>query len=159
MEASEWLLIIFLLIGLGGTLLPMVPGLGLMLISLVVYSFYDDWSTFPVWYVLIVGFVAGFGMVIDNLASALGAKKFGVSKQGFWGALAGGVLGGLIFQIIGLIIGAIIGTVVMELYQQRTLHQSLTAATGVLVGTAAGMALQFALGLVIVICSILKLVL
>lgn len=157
MGTNEWLLVIFLLIGLGGTILPMVPGLGLMLLALAVYSYFDGWQTFPLWYLLLVALAAAAGTAIDHLASALGAKRFGVSDKGFWGALAGGLLGGLFFQIVGLVVGAVVGTVVMELYQKRTLHQSLASATGVLVGTAAGMALQFALGLVVVICSVVRL--
>lgn len=159
MDNAQWLLCIALVIGLAGTLLPMVPGLGLMFVALVVYSYYDGWQTFPFWYLLIVALLAGIGFAADHLASALGAKRFGVSSKGFWGALAGGLLGGLIFQLVGMIVGAVIGTVAMELYQQRTLKQSFSAATGVLVGTAVGMAIQFGLGLVVLIGSILKMVL
>lgn len=156
MDNAQWLLIIALVIGLAGTVLPMLPGLGMMVLALLVYSYYDSWQTFPFWYVLVMAFVAVLGISIDHLAAALGAKRFGVSSRGFWGAVVGGLLGGLIFHLPGLLIGAIIGTVAMELYQKRTLKQSFSAATGVLVGTAVGMAVQFGLGLLILAVSIGK---
>lgn len=159
MDNAQWLLTIALVVGLAGTVLPLVPGLGLMFGALLVYSYFDGWQTFPIWYVLIVAAVAAAGVVIDHVASAMGAKRFGVSQKGFWGALLGGVIGGLLFSLVGLILGAVLGTVAVELYQQRTLKQSFSAATGVLVGTAVGMAAQFTLGLIVLISSILKMVL
>ena len=159
MNNAQWLLVIMLVIGLAGTLLPMVPVLGLMVGALLIYIYYDGWQTFPIWYVLIVAALAAVGVVIDHVASAMGAKRFGVSRKGFWGALLGGLIGGLLFSLVGLILGAVLGTVAVELYQQRTLKQSFSAATGVLVGTAVGMAIQFALGLIVLVGSVLKMVL
>ena len=159
MDNGEWLLIIALAIGLAGTILPMVPGLGLMFIALLAYSYYDNWQTFPLWYLVLAALLALAGTAADHLASALGAKRYGVSQRGFWGALLGGLLGGLFLQLVGLIIGAVIGTIIVELYQKRTVRQSVTAATGVLVGTAVGMAVQFGLGLVIIISAIWQMLL
>ena len=156
MDNAQWLLIIALVIGLAGTVLPMLPGLGMMVLALLVYSYYDSWQTFPIWYIVVMAFIALLGIGIDHLAAALGTKRFGVSSRGFWGAVVGGLLGGLIFHLPGLLIGAIIGTVAMELYQKRTLKQFFSAATGVLVGTAVGMAVQFGLGLLILAVSIGK---
>ena len=43
---KEIILIIFLIIGLIGTILPFLPGTGLMFFALLVYGFFDKWTAF-----------------------------------------------------------------------------------------------------------------
>ena len=43
MNWAEVLLLIALVVGFFGTIIPMVPGLGLMFGAILLYGFYDGW--------------------------------------------------------------------------------------------------------------------
>lgn len=156
MGTNEWLLVIVMIIGLVGTILPLVPGMGLIFVGVLVYGFVNGWAAYSWWYVGLVGLLGTICMGLDYLGSAVGAKKFGASKAGFLGAIIGGIIGMLVFSIIGLILGSLLGVILAELYQKKTIEQSLTAATGVLIGSVVGAALQFVLAGVVVVMTIVK---
>ena len=86
--------------------------------------------------------------MIDNLASAWGARRYGGSKQAIWGALIGGVVG--IFLPFGLLVGPLLGALLAELLLVRKpLGLALRSAWGTLLGVLGGVAAKFALHLLI----------
>lgn len=157
MGTNEWLLIIVMLIGLAGTVLPFVPGMGLVFAALLIYGLATGWEVVTGGFLFIAGIVMLICFGLDYLASVIGAKKFGATKLGITGALVGTLIGMLLFNIVGMMIGAVIGIIIAELYQKKTVQQSLTAATGVLIGNAVGMAIKFCLALIIIIITIIRL--
>lgn len=157
MDVYAWLLIIFMLIGLVGTLLPLVPGVGLIFVGIVIYGLFDQWVSYSVGLAVVAGILTVVAFFIDQAAGSIGAKKFGASTLAALGALLGSIVGGIVFNVPGLLAGGLLGSVGIELYRQRNLPASMRAATGVLVGTAIGAASQFVVALVLVIYTISKL--
>jgi uncharacterized protein YqgC (DUF456 family) len=80
--------------------------------------------------------------VLDYLVPAAGARKFGASRTGFWGAVAGMLLGLLAFPPFGLFIGAFLGAIAGELWVGKQTHDALRAGWGVFVGLLVGMVLK-----------------
>jgi uncharacterized protein YqgC (DUF456 family) len=71
-----------------------------------------------------------------------GARRFGASKRGFWGALIGMLLGAWAFPPFGLILGAFAGAVVGELSAGKDQSSALRAGWGVFVGTMAALVVK-----------------
>lgn len=158
MDNSQWILTLMLLLGLLGTIVPLIPGMSLIFVALLVYSWFDGWQTFSWLYLAFVGFLTTVCSLVSYGTSVIGAKKFGVSTKGLIGALVGGVIGMLIFSVPGMAVGAVLGAIIAELWlQKRTLTESMTVAAGVFLGIAAGTALQFMVALAVVAYSIVKL--
>ena len=147
----------FLLISLAG-----VPGNWLMIGSSLLFDWLviRDQDVFVLWTVIAVVAIAVIGELIEIIAGALGAKKFGGTKRASIGALLGAVLGailGTIFlafiPIIGTIIGAVFGAfscaTLMELSGGRTRQESIRAGQGAALGHMTGNLTKFGLGCVI----------
>jgi uncharacterized protein YqgC (DUF456 family) len=76
-------------------------------------------------------------------ATALGTKKFGGTKIGMAGALAGGLVG-IFFGLPGLLFGPILGALAAEMIiARREWKASGKAATGAFVGMVLGMVGKF----------------
>ena len=82
---------------------------------------------------------------LDYLLPAVGAKKFGASKYGFWGAIIGMLLGIIFVPPLGIIIGAFLGAISGELIAGKEASKALKAGWGVFVGVMVGMLLKLIL--------------
>jgi uncharacterized protein YqgC (DUF456 family) len=85
---------------------------------------------------------------VDIMAGALGAKKFGASKQAMIGAGIGALVG-IFFGIAGILLGPFVGALIGELTQQRELRKAglsgVGATIGFLLGAVAKLAIAFAM--------------
>jgi uncharacterized protein YqgC (DUF456 family) len=79
---------------------------------------------------------------LDYIVPAAGAKKFGASRTGFWGAVFGMLLGLLLLPPLGMILGAFFGAIGGELWAGKQTSQALRAGWGVFLGVIAGMLLK-----------------
>ncbi len=104
---------ILLVVGLVGTVLPVLPGAPLALIGLLVFKFSGDCSYG--WGTVIIGalFVL-IGALLDYLLPIYMTKKLGGTKYGIWGSIVGLIVG-LFFPPIGFIVGPFIGALLGEL--------------------------------------------
>jgi len=123
---------LFILAGLIGSFLPVVPGTpvaycGLLILQLATQPFS---ATFLIVWVLIVAAI----MILDNVIPAYGTKKFGGSPYGIWGSLLGMVVGIFFFPPLGIIVGPLIGAFVGELIGGRTSDRALKSALGSFAG-------------------------
>ncbi|MDR2934596.1 MAG: DUF456 domain-containing protein, partial [Candidatus Adiutrix sp.] len=111
--------LLVLLAGLAGTLLPVVPGLPLMWLAFLGYGWFTGWSAYGFTSLAVTGFLVLLSMVVDYAAAALGAQKFGASRAGLFGSVAGGILGLIFFNLPGLILGIFLGAVALEILVSR----------------------------------------
>lgn len=154
MDASlmPWLLwtlvVILVAVGLAGAVLPMLPGVPLVFAGLWLGAYIDGYAHVGVWTVVVLGVLVTLAIAIDFIASALGAKRVGASRQAITGAVIGSVIG-IFFGLPGLILGPFVGAVVGELAAQRTVEQAAVVGVatwlGLLFGTIAKLALSLAM--------------
>ena len=103
MEAVWWLLTLgLMLLGLVGTLVPLVPGTILILCGAVLNHFAlhsIGWRTLAAMTFMMIA-----AQALDIVSGSLGAKWFGATR---WGAIGGilGALVGLFFGLIGIFVG------------------------------------------------------
>ena len=99
---------------------------------------------------LILGLLAALAYLLDYLAGALGAQRFGGSRWAVAGALLGALVG-LFFGLIGLLLGPILGAVAGELLSRRPWKESLKSGFGTAVGLVMGTLAKLGLALVMVV--------
>ena len=140
--------------GFLGAVLP-YPGCFVALGGSVCYAFaagepYPSW-----WFWGSMLALAVFGTLVDNITTALGARKFGGSRQAFWGSMIGLFLGAFIVFPFGIIIGPFLGAFVAELhFQKKSAKDSAKSGLGATLGLLAGV-----LGKIIVVSIMLVLTL
>lgn len=160
----EYLIILvvsaIILIGLAGTILPGLPGVGLIFFGILFYALYFGISTVGVMTLMLFGIAALLSLFFDYLASAYGARKFGSTKWGVIGAVIGGLLGVLVLNIPGLVLGVFAGAALGELwFAKKDLHQSLRAGLGSVIGFLGGTIIKFFIGFVMTIVFLFKVLL
>ena len=148
-----WFLTVSLFLGgFLGCFLPMVPGTPLMLAGALVYQ----WLVAVPDHRLSAGTLTGLtvlmvlSQIADLVSGMLGASRFGASKYGMWGGVAG-VFVGLFLGLPGLIFGPLFGVVLGELYGGKAPQEALRAAWGTLVGSAAGIVARVIFGLAMLV--------
>ncbi len=143
----EWQIVVAVLlvvVGIAGTILPMLPGVPLVFAGLLLAAWNGGFDQVGIVTMVIIGAIAALAWAVDFFASVVTAKKAGASKYALWGAGIGalvGIMGGIPGLIIGPAIGAIIGELIT--------HKDTTKATTV--GIAAGLGFVLALAIKIVL--------
>lgn len=139
---------LFILLGLAGSFLPILPGpltswVGLFLLHKT--EAIEENTSF-----LVITFVIALGIfVLDYIIPILGTKKFGGSKKGMLGATIGVLIGLLFLGPFGVLIGPFVGAYIGELLQDpQNKKTALRAALGSIIGFLTGVFLKFTVALV-----------
>ncbi len=142
-----------MLIGFFGTMLPIIPGPLVILLGAAAYwAILQTDSGIGLVGFIILTLLTLAAAIIDFVSGALGAKWFGASKWGAFGALLGGIIGGIAFSIPGLIAGPVLGAIAFEIFfDRKEIKPAGKSGLGTIVGGAAGIAgkLIIAAGMVI----------
>src|SRR4051812_41214686 len=131
MELFWWFLTIVLFaIGLIGTIAPVLPGTTIILAAAIIHRIMLGADKSIGWYtiiVLVLLTLATYG--IDILAGYLGAKYFGATKWGTFGAILGALVG-IFFGLVGLFVGPVIGVIVGEVIAGKRMIEAGRAGWG-----------------------------
>lgn len=148
---GAWTLTVLLLIvGMIGTVIPLLPGPLLIFIAGLVHSFLRPESGMSWWAIGIQAILLVVAYGVDIMSGAMGTKWFGGSKWGVWGVLIGGVVG-LFFGLPGLILGPLIGGFAFEMaFAKKKMSPAAKATWGTMVGTGVGMVARFGIGLIMI---------
>jgi uncharacterized protein YqgC (DUF456 family) len=139
---------ILILLGLAGSILPILPGPPLSFIGLLLLALINHFSS-PLTPTLIIlmGLATIVSVGLDYIIPVWGAKRFGASKWGIWGSVGGMVIG-IFFSPYGMFLGALMGAFIAEWLFHREKGQALRAAWGVFVGTLLGTVLKLGISAV-----------
>jgi uncharacterized protein len=138
--------IIFMIIGIIGCLVPVLPGppinfLGLLFLHL------SKFGQFTTPTLIILGSVAVVVTVLDYIVPVWGTKKFGGSKYGTKGAVVGLIVG-FFLGPLGIILGPLIGAFVGEMIFKDDMSYAFKAGFGSLLGFLTSIGLKLAASLV-----------
>jgi uncharacterized protein YqgC (DUF456 family) len=133
---------IFVLLGIAGCVLPILPGpvlsfLGLLLLALLKHFSPPLTPTL----IIIMAILTVVVTIGDYLIPLWGAKRYGATKWGIWGSVIGMAIG-IFFSPFGMLLGAFIGAVTVEWLVQKERGKALKAGWGVFIGSLAGTALK-----------------
>ncbi len=139
------------LAGLAGSLIPGMPGPPLVFAGVLIYALLTGFSNFGWPVLLVLGGLAALSQVLDYLASAYGAKRYGGSRWGIWGSVLGGLIGLVLFSLPGMIVGLFAGAVLPELLLGRKdAATSLKVGGGSLLGFLGGTLLKLVFSLAMI---------
>ncbi len=134
--------VICLIIGIIGCVVPGLAGPPFSFLALILLSIAKRWEPFSPTFLIIMAAVTIIVTALDYIVPAAGAKKYGASKFGFWGAIIGMIIGIIYLPPFGMIIGAFIGAFVGELLIGKQSSAALKAGWGVFVGVMIGILLK-----------------
>jgi uncharacterized protein len=149
MTLLDLVVALLMIAGLAGALLPMLPGTPLIFAGALLYAYATDFETIGVGRLAILAVLAAVSSVLEHVAGALGARKFGGSRAAVIGALIGAVVG-LAWPPLGLLVGPLVGAIAGEFMRTRQLAGSVRAGMGTALGVIAGVVSHFALAVVMV---------
>lgn len=126
-------------VGLIGTIVPVLPGTTIILAAAIIHRLMLGAEKSIGWKAIVVlSLLTLFSYVFDFLGSYSGAKYFGATKWGAFGAILGALIG-LFFGIIGSFVGPVIGAVVGEFLAGKRMVDAGRAGWGSLVGNLGAM--------------------
>jgi uncharacterized protein YqgC (DUF456 family) len=144
-----------MLVGAAGAFVPVIPGLILNWLVLLGYGFWSGWGPYGFWTMLLTGLAVVAGTVCDQLAGAVGAKKFGASKAGMIGSVVGAILGVILLNIPGLVLGTFFGAMLAEIwFHKKKAKEAADSGLGALLGCLAGGLFKFVLSMAITVAFI-----
>ena len=135
---------VFVAVGLAGIVLPALPGLPLVFVGMVIAAWADGFEQVGAVTLTVLGLLTVVSLVVDFLATALGAKRVGASRMALLGAVIG-TFAGLFFGIIGLFVGPFAGALVGELLHGREVGQAAKVGLGTWLGIVLGVVLKLGL--------------
>lgn len=134
--------IIFMIIGIIGCLVPVLPGPPISFLGLI-FLHYTRFSQFTPAILITLGIITVIVTVVDYIVPVWGTKRFGGSKYGTRGATVGLVIG-FFLGPLGIILGPLIGAFVGEMIFKDDLNYAFKAGFGSLLGFLTGIGLKLA---------------
>ncbi|MFW5722152.1 MAG: DUF456 domain-containing protein [Desulfohalobiaceae bacterium] len=110
---------------------------------------------------LLLLLLAGLAEIIELWSQVEGARRYGGSRGGGWGAFLGGIAGSIVMAplflgfgiLLGAVAGAFLGCLAMELLAGRSMAESLHASKGALWGRVFGLVAKFGAGAYILVAG------
>ena len=145
--------LIFLLVGLLGTVYPAIPGLGLMFGGAWLLAYAGDYQVITTNTLIFLAVVTVLGSVTDYVAGMLGAKFTGASRQAVLGALIGGLVGAF-FSLPGLLLGPLVGAGAGEFWARKDVWAAGKVGIGTFIGFIVGVVAKLGCALTILLTLI-----
>lgn len=150
-----WVLaVLLILIGLAGTVLPALPGVPIILLGLLLIAWMDGFTAVSGHTMIWLSVLALLSVVIDFLATAEGARRFGAGRLAILGASLG-LLVGLFFGLAGILFGPFLGAVAGHLIGKANLDDSMRAGVGASIGVVIGTASKLLIGAIMLVWFVL----
>lgn len=150
MEVLLWLLsILLVVVGLAGTVLPLLPGVPLVFAGLLLAAWVDGFERVG-WPVLVIlGVLTLLSLVIDAAAASVGAKRVGAGSAAVLGAALGTLIG-LFFGLPGLLVGPFAGAALGQFLMRRDVVEAGRVGFGAWLGFLLGSLAKLVLSLMMI---------
>lgn len=157
METIMIIALVLMILGVIGSVLPVMPGPIFSFIGLILLYFGKP-DSISIFSLAVFGILTVILIVADYVAPILGAKFSGASKCGLVGAILGCLIGIVFLPPIGMFIGAFVGAVIGEMAEGKNSMGALKAGIGTLLGSVFTIVLQIVFSLSAAIYFFIKLV-
>jgi len=141
---------LIMLVGVIGTVLPIIPGTILIFGGALLYALVEGFQTVGWPTLVVLGILAAVATTADLWASSIGAKLGGASGWSVLIGLVAGLVGLVVFGLPGAIIGAVLGVLVTEIVRVGDWRLALKAGSGWVIGWALSTIVQLGVGLIMV---------
>ncbi len=160
MDASLLLQIcglILVAIGLIGSVLPLLPGLPLILGGALLWAWADNFQRVGWPTLLVLAGLLAIGFVLDLVLTPAISRRAGVSWRAIGGAIVGGLLGGIflsVLPVIGTLFGALLGAILGMWFIEYRIRGDENAATAAVRAYISGVAVTTVLNLLLALVMI-----
>jgi hypothetical protein len=141
---------LLMLVGVIGTVLPIIPGTILIFAGALLYALVEGFQAVGWPTIVVLGVLAAVATTADLWASSIGAKLGGASGWSVLIGLVAGLVGLVVFSLPGAIIGAVLGVLLTEIVRVGDWRLALKAGSGWVVGWALSTVVQLGVGLIMV---------
>lgn len=124
-------------VGVAGSFLPGLPGPPLVLVVAVLHRLYFGEAGASYLVIALLVALTMLSLLLDYLATLIGARKLGATWKGVLGAMIGVGIG-VFFSLPGIVLGPFLGALAFELMGGRTLRESGKAGFGAVLGLLGG---------------------
>lgn len=145
------------LVGLAGTIIPALPGVGLVYAGVLLYSFADGFVHISVANVVWLGLVALLALGAQYAGSMWGAAKGGGKKKALVGTFMGAFVGAFMGPV-GIFVGAFVGALIGAMMEGNSTEKAIKVAGLSVIGIIGGSLIQFLLSVVLIIAFLLAVV-
>jgi hypothetical protein len=151
MELFWWFVVVTLFaVGLIGTVLPVFPGTIIILAGVLVHRMMLGAEKSVSWRIIVILILLTAGSyALDFLSGYFGARYFGATRWGMFGALLGALIG-IFFGIPGLFVGPVIGAVAGEFLAGKRMIDAGRAGWGSLLGNLGAIVGKLLIALVMI---------
>lgn len=137
-----------MVVGLIGTLVPLLPGLPVIVAAAFVWVIADgaapgQWTLFAV-----VSAIAVAGMIVGSLLPARRASTAGAPRWVLAAGAVGAVVGAIVIPFVGVLIGWPVGVFVAEWLRTSDASRAWASMRATAAGVLQGTTVQFGAGLV-----------
>jgi uncharacterized protein len=142
-----WVLVVVLIVlGLAGTVLPALPGTALVLAGVLLGAWIDDFTRVGWAVVAACAVMFVLSWVLDFAAGLLGARRVNASREALIGA-ALGTVAGLFMGIVGVLfmplVGAAVGEYIARSHAPNAVRVGVATWMGTMLGLIAKVVLAF----------------
>lgn len=146
---------ILMILGLVGSIIPVLPGVPLSWLGLLALHFIPG-VPMNYWFLGITLIVALLIYLLNLFIPAMGTKKYGGSKSGMIGATIG-LIAGIIAPVpFGMIIGTFVGAFIGEIVNKSDSKSAIKAAYGSFLGLLASSFMEFMVAFAFLILFVYK---
>jgi uncharacterized protein YqgC (DUF456 family) len=150
MDIALYVLAALLMIGgVVGNILPALPGIPMIFGGIWLAAAVNEYQRVGTGWLLVIGALGAFGVLVDFMAGVMGAKRVGASKAALWGASAGTVIG-MFFGVLGLVFGPFIGALAGELSSGKSVLRSAHVGIGTWLGLLFGTLVKLVISLLMI---------
>jgi uncharacterized protein len=150
MDIALYVLAALLIVGgMAGAVLPTLPGIPMLFGGIWLAAAVDHYRHLGMWWLLIIGALGCVGVIVDFIASALGARRVGASRLALWGASIGTVIG-MFFGVPGLLLGPFVGALLGEVASGNSVLRSAHVGVGTWLGLLFGTLLKLVISFVMI---------
>jgi uncharacterized protein YqgC (DUF456 family) len=145
------LAIVFILIGIIGAFVPVLPGSLLVWFTILIYAIVEGWDAITPLIFIIITIIAAITGSANIWLSLLGAKTGGASGQSLVLGIIGSLIGLVVFSLIGSIVGYALGIILGEYLKHKDWNLALKASFGGLAGWGLSTAIKAGGSIIILI--------
>jgi hypothetical protein len=146
---------LLILLGLIGSVLPIVPGPLFIWLGALTWAIADDFQAVGWPTLIIMGVLMIIGWGSDLILTTIATRSAGGGWKAVIGAILFGLLGGILFtgllpivgSIVGTVLGAVVGILLVEYREKQDWGHALRAGRGYVAGYLMAVALELVLSL------------
>ncbi|MDT8410692.1 MAG: DUF456 family protein [Wenzhouxiangellaceae bacterium] len=151
LQVAAWLVaIVLIIIGFAGSILPALPGTPIILAGLVLIAWVNGFEAVGMQTLVWLTILTVLSIVLDFVATAEGARRFGAGRAAILGATLG-LLVGMFFGLPGMLLGPFAGAVLGHRLGEASMDASFRAGVGASIGVLVGTAAKVLIGVIMLI--------